>query len=927
MPDDSPQPPLFSLNVLNNEPAPSASESASTSALAIDPICGMSVDPATALSGKREGKTWYFCCESCRTKFLHPTVASTEPPPPGTSYFCPMCPGVTSDHPASCPTCGMALEPDLASASQGDDDAMLHDLWRRFLVAVVCTVPVFALAMGPMIGVPVYRWLLPTTAFWLQALLSTLVVLWCGWPLWVIGFQSLRTRSWNMFTLILLGVAAAFLFSWVRLCDETFVSGSQFDDYVHRDDYGRPDYRSVKRDWLVGSASRDEPRHAPHHLHLYFESAAVITTLVLLGQILEHRARRRTGQAIRELMNLAPPMACVVRNGVERTVPLGEVMPGETLRVRPGETIPVDGTLIDGGAHGDAASPSDAGSLSGPLAPRLGGERVRVRGAEADTRPLAATAPSEPKDFLPTQPGAEEKTPHPNPLPAKPGRGDKASDPVVGSADLQPSTLDPQPPQTTVDESMLTGESLPVAKGLCDQVLGGTVNQTGAFLMRAERVGRETLLARIVELVAKAQRSRAPVQRLADVVASWFVPAVLAVAVVTLVAWSLAGSPSHALTNAVAVLIIACPCALGLATPMAITVGMGRAARSGVLFRDAESLEELHRIDTLFVDKTGTLTEGRPSCFDVQPASGFTEQEALRLAASVERLSEHPWARAICDRAIRENVNLGDVTEFAAVPGQGVSGVVAGRLVRIGSAPFTGSRQQPTVLDEDSANTDLAKTGPSLDEVLPRPESFVWMTVGGREAALFAVGDEVRGSSLATVRRLKAAGVRIVLLTGDRNEVARSVARMLNIDDVRAELLPHQKLEQIDAARRSGHVVAMAGDGINDAPALAAANVGISLGTGTDVAKQSAGVILIQPDLGRIVTALGLSRAVMTNIRQNLFFAFAYNGLGVPLAAGVLEPFGGPALDPMLAALAMSLSSLSVIGNALRLRRFRDRGA
>ena len=882
MSDNSPRPPLFQLNVLNNEPAASASPPGSTSALAIDPICGMSVDPATALSGERDGKTWYFCHESCRTKFLNPTAAPTEPPPPGTSYFCPMCPGVTSDHPASCPTCGMALEPDLSSASHGDDDPMLRDLWRRFVDAVVGTVPVFVLAMGPMLGLPVDRWLYPDTLAWWQAVLSTPVVLWCGWPLWVIGFQSLRTRSWNMFTLILLGVTAAFLFSWVRLLDETFVSASRFDEYVHRDDYGRPDYRSLKRDWLVDSASRDEPRHAPHHLHLYFESAAVITTLVLLGQILEHRARRRTGQAIRELMNLAPPLACVIRDGVERTIPLGEVMPGEMIRVRPGETVPVDGVMI----NEQDLSQDDTGE-PGAVRPRV---------------PMDAPA-------------------------------------ALRHAARQGIS------QTTVDESMLTGESLPVAKAVGDQVLGGTVNQTGSFLMRAERVGRETLLARIVELVAKAQRSRAPVQRLADVVASWFVPAVLAVAVITLVGWSLAGSPSHALTNAVAVLIIACPCALGLATPMAITVGMGRAARSGILFRDAESLEELHRIDTLFIDKTGTLTEGKPSLLDIQPAHGFTTEEVLQLAASVERMSEHPWARAICERASQANVILSGVAEFAAVPGQGVSGVVAGHRVRIGSTAFTGSRQQPAVTLNVECATASESSEKQCNEALPqhrhcfsedseavalpllRPESFVLMTVDGREAALFEVGDEVRGSSPEAVRRLTASGVRIVLLTGDRREVAHSVAKMLNIDNVHAELLPHQKLEQIDAARRAGHVVAMAGDGINDAPALAAANVGISLGTGTDVAKQSAGVILVQPDLRRIVTALALSRAVMTNIRQNLFFAFAYNGLGVPLAAGVLEPFGGPALDPMVAALAMSLSSLSVIGNALRLRGFREREA
>ena len=858
--DSSPlrSPALFSLKVLNNEPDVSGNTGPAPTH-AIDPICGMSVDRATGLSCERDGATWYFCCEFCRTKFLNPAPASTKPPPPGTNYFCPMCPGVTSDHPAACPTCGMALESEAVSllSPPVEDDSMQRNLWRRFVVAVACTVPVFALAMGPMIGLPVAR-LVPLWGEHLGQLLFSLpVVLWCGWPFWVIGIQSLKTRCWNMFTLILLGVGAAFLFSALTLAQYWLLRPHDPGDWVELKDESHARHfhtlmYATGTDRCRALVLRDE-LEAPQ---LYFESAAVITTLVLLGQLLEHRARRRTGRAIRELMNLAPPTACVIREGVEQTVSLGEVMPGETLRVRPGETVPVDGLLM-----GEKDSSQDDKGEPGAVRPRV---------------PMDTPA-------------------------------------ALRHAARQEISL------TTIDESMLTGESLPVAKSVGDAVIGGTLNQTGSFLMRAERVGRETMLSRIIELVAKAQRSRAPVQRLADVVSSWFVPAVLSVAAITLVAWSLASSSSHGLANAVAVLIIACPCALGLATPMAITVGMGRAARSGILFRDAESLEELHRIDTLFLDKTGTLTEGKPSLFDIQPADGFTIEESLQLAASVERLSEHPWARAICARAEKERVVLSEVAEFTALPGQGVSGMVEGRRVRIGSAKFTGSRQQPAAWD-----ADLADDRPSLDDVLPRPESFVWMTVDGRDAALFEVGDEIRGSSFEAVRRLKTAGVRIVLLTGDRREVAQSVAKMLNIEEVRAESLPHQKLEWIDASRRAGHVVAMAGDGINDAPALAAANIGISLGTGTDVAKQSAGVILIQPDLRRIVTALALSRAVMQNIRQNLFFAFAYNALGVPLAAGILEPFGGPALDPMLAALAMSLSSLSVIGNALRLNGLND---
>ncbi len=814
-------PALFSLKVLNNEPDVSGrTEPASTHA--IDPICGMSVDRATCLSCERDGTTWYFCCEFCRTKFLNPAHASTKPAPPGTNYFCPMCPGVTSDHPAACPTCGMALEPEAVSLSspQVEDASMQRDLWRRFLVAAVCTVPVFALAMGPMIGLPIHRWVRPTTSLWLQALLSTPVVLWSGWPFWVIGFQSLRTRSWNMFTLILLGVGAAFTTSLVELFRLTFGHSS------------------------IG--------HEQVHANLYFESAAVITMLVLLGQILEHRARRRTGQAIRELMNLAPPLACVIRNGVERTIPLGEVMPGETLRVRPGETVPVDGTLMGEEALGQ----DDKGEP--------GAVRSRV----------------------------------PMEVPA-----------ALQHAARQETSL------TTIDESMLTGESLAVSKGVGDAVLGGTVNQTGAFLMRAERVGSETLLARIIGLVAKAQRSRAPVQRLADVVASWFVPAVLAVAVVTLVGWSLAGSPSHALTNAVAVLIIACPCALGLATPMAITVGMGRAARSGILFRDAESLEQLGRVKILFLDKTGTLTEGRPKMVQLAslPGSGFTREEVLRLAASIERLSEHPWARAIVEAAAREHLELAPVTDFRAVPGVGVTGLVEGQRIAVGVGSTDLLHPWPHIYQP---------LAPQTVHKLQQASTAVFVSADDHRIGYIELEDALRETSKEAVRNIQVLDVRLHILTGDRPEVAMSIANSVGVQQVDAGLKPDEKLARIEEYQQRGYVVAMAGDGINDAPALTAANVGISLGPGTDIAKQSAGVILIQPDLRGIATAIQLSRAVMTNIRQNLFFAFAYNGLGVPLAAGVLEPFGGPALDPMVAALAMSLSSLSVIGNALRLNLF-----
>ncbi len=779
MNNPAPPRPVFTvpgLTVLKDEPVKGQ---------AIDPICGMTVDSRTAISCEKDGKLWYFCSEYCRTKFLAPTSVSASPPPPGTTYFCPMCPDVFSDHPANCPICGMPLEPDLSSAVQSDSDEGLRDLWRRFVVAIVCSVPLVVLAMGPMIGLPVNRVFSHAVSAYLQLMLAIPVVGWCGWPFWVIGAKSLFTRHWNMFTLILLGVGAATGFS----------VGMLFTGSLHGHDF-------------------------------YFESAAVITTLVLLGQILEHGARRRTSQAIRELLELVPPEAHLVQDGNEMDVPLSMVAAGNTLRVRPGERIPVDGQVLGNDAIDTSAQ------LAGEQSPRVA--------------------------------------------------------------------------WTTVDESMLTGEPLPVTKHTGDAVVGGTMNQTGSFLMRAELVGRSTMLSQIVDLVAKAQRSRAPVQQLADQVASWFTPAVVVVAALTFVVWlTLGPAPrlNHALTNAVAVLIIACPCALGLATPMAITVGMGRAARDGVLFRDAQSLEDLGRIDTLFVDKTGTLTVGQPTVTAVIPASGFTMDDVLMPAAAVEQLGEHPLARAVVAAAHAANLPLKPVTNFASVPGTGVSGRVDGHDVSVGFG----------TADQTGLSTRRERVSAMTSAVV---------LVDGRMIGEIDFSDAIRETARQGVRDLKALGIRVRMLTGDHAEAAQRVATELGMaaSDALAGLKPHDKLAMIDRSKQEGHRVAMAGDGINDAPALAAATVGISLGTGTDIAKQSAGVILVQPDLRGISKAIRLSRRISANIRQNLFFAFAYNAIGIPVAAGVLYPLWGIGLSPMFAAAAMSLSSVSVIANALRLR-------
>jgi Cu+-exporting ATPase len=707
-----------------------------------------------------------------------------------------MHPEIEQDGPGSCPICGMDLEPKYVSAASEEDDPELRNMTRRLWVAVALALPVFLLAMLPMIGVPLERWITSEVSRWLQLILCTPVVLWAGWPFFVRGWRSIATWQLNMFTLISLGVGAAYGYSLVAM--------------------------------LVPAAI---PQSLKQHGHaeVYFEAAAVIVALVLLGQVLELRARKATSGAIRELLSLAPPTARVVRDGREVEVPLEEVHEGDVLRVAPGDKIPVDGELTGG--------------------------------------------------------------------------------------------------KSTVDESMITGEPVPVAKGVGDSVIGGTVNQTGAFQMRASRVGQDTVLAQIVDLVAQAQRSRAPIQRVADVVAGWFVPTVVLAAIVTFTAWAFF-SPvepalAYALVNAVAVLIIACPCALGLATPMSIMVGVGRGAREGVLIKDAEVLEILESVDTIVVDKTGTLTEGRPRLTEIVPAvasaiaagSGLNEEELLRLAASVEEDSEHPLSRAITGAAADRGIALGKSDDFDSITGGGVEGNVEGKSVLVGT---------PALL-RDRGVSDVDPLTTRAEQLQQEGRTVMFVAIDCHAAGLLAVADPIKDSTPEAIRALHEMGLSVIMLTGDNERTARAVAEKLGIDDVVAGVSPQEKSAKIELLQRQGRKVAMAGDGINDAPALAAADVGIAMGTGTDVAIESAGVTLVKGDLGGIVRAVRLSRRTMQNIRQNLFFAFIYNTLGVPIAAGALVPFLGmnALLNPMIAAAAMSFSSVSVIANSLRLRRSR----
>ncbi|MDT8384144.1 MAG: heavy metal translocating P-type ATPase [Gammaproteobacteria bacterium] len=813
-----------------------------------DPVCGMTVEPAKAAAqAEHDGSRYYFCSQHCHDKFIeqpshytgtgqagrkappeaeaaiftcpmHPEVEQPGPgacpkcgmalelkgvpaPTTNTEYTCPMHPEIVQDHPGNCPKCGMALEPRTATAGEEDDaqgrasvaggrkpgatNAELRDMSRRFWVSTVLAIPVLFSAMGAEFWPEAFAEVVaPRMRQWLELLLATPVVLWGGWPFFVRGWQSLVTRNLNMFTLIGLGIAVAWSYSMVAALAPGIFPPSVFNE--------------------MGVVP------------VYFEAAAVITALVLLGQVLELRARSRTNAAIKLLLGLAPKTARIVRDdGREEDIALEQVQLGDKLRIRPGEKVPVDGTVVEGASH--------------------------------------------------------------------------------------------------VDESMVTGEPIPVEKIAGEKVIGATVNGTGGLLMVAEKVGADTLLAQIVQMVAEAQRSRAPIQKLADVVAGYFVPVVVLIAVAAFMVWYAVGPEprlAYAVINAVAVLIIACPCALGLATPVSIMVGTGRGATMGVLFKNAEALEVMRKVDTLVVDKTGTLTEGHPELVSVTPAQGFDEAEIVRLAASVERASEHPLAAAIVRGAERRDLELAPSNDFQSVTGKGVTGLVDGRKVALGNIKLL-----------EDLGIEVGDLPTQADALRSEGQTVMFLAVDGRAAGLIGVADPIKETTPEAIRFLHEEGIEIVMLTGDSRKTAEAVAGKLGIDRVQAEVLPDQKAAVVKQLQAEGRIVAMAGDGINDAPALAQAQVGIAMGTGTDVAMESAGVTLVKGDLRGIVRARRLSRATMRNIRQNLFFAFIYNSLGVPVAAGVLYPFFGLLLSPMIAAAAMSFSSVSVITNALRLRK------
>ncbi len=770
-------------------------QASDTSALVTDPVCGMKVDPATSKHRvERGGTVFHFCSAGCREKFAADPakyLAPKQATPPASAddeaiYTCPMHPQVRQRGPGNCPICGMALEP-LTVAAEAGPNPELVDITRRFWIGLALTLPIVVLEMGghvPALGL--HHLIPPRLSAWVMFLLATPVVLWAGWPFFVRGWASVVSRNLNMFTLIALGTGAAYLYSVVAtLAPGVFPAGFRGMDGA---------------------------------VPIYFEAAAVITVLVLLGQVLELRAREQTGGAIRALLDLAPKTARRIRaDGSDEEITLAEVHVGDRLRVRPGDGVPVDGEIMDG------------------------------RGA--------------------------------------------------------------------VDESMVTGESMPVEKEPGSKVIGGTVNGTGSLVIRAEKVGADTVLSRIVAMVAEAQRSRAPIQRMADTVSGYFVPAVIAVAVLAFVAWAVWGPApalSYALIAAVSVVIIACPCALGLATPMSIMVGVGKGAQVGVLIKSAEALERMERVDTLVVDKTGTLTEGKPKVVAVVPAAGLPEGEALALAASLERASEHPLAAAIVSAAKERGLKLREAADFASVTGKGVTGAVEGRAVALGNAKLMAD-----------LGIDLSGMREEADRLRADGATALFLAFDGRAGGVVAVADPIKATTAAALERLRADGIRIVMLTGDNRTTAEAIARRLGIAEVEADVLPEDKNRIVRGLRAEGKVVAMAGDGVNDAPALAEADVGIAMGTGTEVAMLSAGVTLVKGDLMGIARARALSRATMRNIRQNLFLAFVYNTIGVPVAAGVLYPVAGILLSPVMAAAAMALSSVSVIGNALRLRAVR----
>jgi len=759
--------------------------------LARDPVCGMTVDPnAGKPTAEYEGQVFHFCSAGCKTKFEADPAryASGEPIPqepakPGTLYTCPMHPEIIRDKPGSCPICGMALEPMGVPTGEEGPNPELVDFTHRLWVSALCSIPLLVLTMGPMAGLPVRDWIGERTAAWLELILAAPVVLWAALPFFKRGWDSILNRSPNMWTLISIGVGTAFGYS---------VVATLFPD-------------------IFPHSFRGHGGSVP----VYFEAAAVIVALVFLGQVLELKARERTGSAIRALLDLAPKTARrIAEDGSETDVPLDQVHVGDRLRIRPGDSVPVDGVVTEG--------------------------------------------------------------------------------------------------RSSIDESMISGEPVPVEKVEGDEVTGGTLNKNGSLVIRAEKIGAETMLSRIVEMVAKAQRSRAPIQGLADAVSFYFVPAVVLAAIIAFAVWATVGPEPrmiYAIVSAVSVLIIACPCALGLATPMSVMTATGRGAQAGVLAKDAEALERFARVDTIIVDKTGTLTEGRPKLTDVIAVSGVAEDELLTLAASLERGSEHPLAEAIVEGAQARGAKLQDAKNFDAVTGKGVRGEIAGKTVALGNAAMM-----------EGLKLSVASLKGQADELRSAGKTAMYVAVDGKVAGLVAVADPIKENAADAIRDLHARGLKIIMATGDEERTAKAVAARLGIDEVRAGVLPEGKKALVDELQSKGAKVAMAGDGVNDAPALAAAHVGIAMGTGADVAMESAGITLVKGDLGGIVRARHLAEATIRNIKQNLFFAFVYNVLGVPIAAGVLYPVFGTLLSPMIAAAAMSLSSVSVIGNALQLR-------